>query len=565
MRIGITLILGLLTLFSSAQSKRDNATIQPYKQIHITDWQSVKSDQSNIAWLKHTLGLSNSESLELRNKTKGVSGMHFQYIHQLDGSEVLSSGINLHLYNNGKALIQSYLINTDLITVEANPLSLPYYVQSNDHLIPCSKRLNQAKRQQWEFVTAYGEVITKVDRYEYFRDTTVRAKVFMVNPVNSANTVYGGMYVDNGDQTNDSLDAQLHEVEMHAQFRNDSFFLQHPKFRFREVSGPFLFDKYIQTTDTFFYTRDHKRFEAVNVFYHLTNYYEYLKQLGFDDYSLEVEIDVHGIGGDDNSRFDPSEYTLEFGDGNVDDAEDIEVALHEYTHALSTTANYTMGNSKQRDAMEEGNCDYISKSYSRSVNDHNSYKVFSWDGHNEFWGGFIINSTERYPDDLKNQINADRDIWSSALMCIYDFLGRETTDALVLEHLSYQFSNATMPDMAEILLHVDTILNSGANYSAIKECFVQKGFMEYFASVSDVQDLPQHMVKNSLAFALGEGDLEVSDKKPFSLEFFDALGKSVLKMSGDSSYHISPDQLSKGMYFLKVVQGNSTYSLKLVR
>lgn len=565
MRIGSILILGLLSLIANAQSMQNKGELQPYKQWYFTDWKSDISDQSNLNWLKNTLQLAEYEGLKLKKKTTTKAGIHFQYVHTIQNSEVVSSGVNLHLYTNGNALIQQYLISTKSVAVEANPKALPYLILSGTRLLPCERRLNDAKRQQWEYITEFNEVVLKEDRYQYYRDTTVRARVFMVNPVNSAKTSYGGMYVDNGDQTNDSLDGQLQEVEMYAQYRNDSFFLQHPKFKFREVSGPFLFDKYIQTTDSFFYTRNQKRFEAVNVFYHLTNYYNYLKQLGYDSYAEAVDIDVHGIGGDDNSRFDPSSYTLEFGDGNVDDAEDIEVVLHEYTHALSTTANYTTGNSKQRDAMEEGNCDYICKSYSRSVNDHNSYKVFSWDGHNEFWNGFVINSTKRYPDDLKNQINADRDIWSSALMCMHDFIGRETTDELVLEHLAYQFSNSTMSDMAAILLHVDTILNGGSNYSAIKECLVQKGFMQYSASVDKLEALPSHYVKNSLAFALGEGNLLVSDKEPFNLEFYNLQGKLMLQFSGASSYTIEPHQLAKGMYFVKLIQGNQSYSLKLVR
>lgn len=563
-RIGSLLIVLFMAFLSLAQSITSEE-VHPYSTKYIDNWSETLSDIGNIKWLKTELGLGASEDLVLKRKTEGNTGTHFQYVHLISGSEVIGSGVNLHLYKNGKALLQNYLINATTLSIDPISAETPYLILKNSRLNACYRVLNDDIRQQWEYRNAKGDLILQTDRYQYFKDTTVKAKVFMVNPVNSARTSYGGMYRDFGDQSNDSLEAQQYTVDMYAQFRNDSFFLKHPKFSFQDVSAPFYFDPYTNTTDTFFYTRDNKRFEAVNIFYHLTTYHDQLVDLGFESLMEPVQIDPHGIGGSDNSRFDPLAYTLEYGDGNVDDAEDGEVVLHEYAHSLSTTANYTIGNGKQRDAMEEGNCDYLSKSYSRSVNDYNSYNVFSWDGHNEFWNGFIINSTERYPDDLKNFTNADRDIWSSALMCIYDFIGRETTDELVLEHLSYQYNTATMPDMAEIIMHLDTVLNAGANYEPIKECFVQKGFMQRSVSIEDISTSDQFSVLNSAGFVLGTANAEIKSDEEFNIVIYNVNGQLMREAESVRSFSLSPEEFAKGLYIVQITQAQKQYSLKLIR
>lgn len=64
------------------------------------------------------------------------------------------------------------------------------------------------------------------------------------------------------------------------------------------------------------------------VYYHIDNSQRYMQSLGFNNIqNNSIIADPHGCqncpGGDDNSAYFPSTNRLTFGQGGVDDAEDI--------------------------------------------------------------------------------------------------------------------------------------------------------------------------------------------------------------------------------------------------
>src|SRR5690606_4713427 len=137
----------------------------------------------------------------------------------------------------------------------------------------------------------------------------------------------------------------------------------------------------------------------------------------------------------DNSIFypAPSPKRIAFGIGGVDDAEDADVCIHEYAHFVSETASPGSNIGSQRNALDEGFGDYLAASYSTSINTFNRQWVYNWDGHNEFWNGRSVNSSKVYPHDTVSSIYRNGEMWSSALMKIYDEIGRAATDSLILQ------------------------------------------------------------------------------------------------------------------------------------
>lgn len=159
----------------------------------------------------------------------------------------------------------------------------------------------------------------------------------------------------------------------------------------------------------------------------------------------------------------------------MDDAEDAQVVIHEFTHALIDQAAPDTYLGDDRKSMEEGYGDYLAMSYSEHLTGKKETDVFSWDAHNEFWDGFIVNSPTTYR--LRTgKMNHDREIWSSFLTMIAERIGRTTTDELVLESLYYLQPNITMPEMGSILLHLDTVLHLARNSDVIQSCMMEKEF-----------------------------------------------------------------------------------------
>ena len=74
-----------------------------------------------------------------------------------------------------------------------------------------------------------------------------------------------------------------------------------------------------------------------------------------------VVADSHGTMADNSYFANPS--SLYLGTGGVDDAEDADVIVHEYTHFLSWNANQSNGSNAtlERQAIDEGLCQFLGR------------------------------------------------------------------------------------------------------------------------------------------------------------------------------------------------------------
>ncbi len=197
-----------------------------------------------------------------------------------------------------------------------------------------------------------------------------------------------------------------------------------------------------QPTSDFDFTRDEQGFEAANCYHHIDKNMRYINfDLGIPLVSMYnggvIRYDPHGFNGADNSSYGSG--NLNFGEGGVDDAEDMDVILHELGHGLHDWV--TNGSLSQVNGLSEGTGDYWANSYKRSLGfwtpaDASYYYVFGWDGHNPFWPGRVTNYGAMYPGGLTGQIHTDGQIWATVLLEIWEIIGREKTDTAVLEGLA---------------------------------------------------------------------------------------------------------------------------------
>ena len=91
-------------------------------------------------------------------------------------------------------------------------------------------------------------------------------------------------------------------------------------------------------TNTFSYNRHQDEFEQVMAYYWVTEAQKYIQSLGFGTTRRPVNMEsqdvrINQYGADNSFSWDKKDL-LRFGKGGVDDAEDAEVILHEYGHAI---------------------------------------------------------------------------------------------------------------------------------------------------------------------------------------------------------------------------------------
>jgi predicted small secreted protein len=284
-------------------------------------------------------------------------------------------------------------------------------------------------------------------------------KVFNPDPLSQAGVAYGGSYVDGaglGDVTNTALDnARVDVVLPEIDLTAGVYKLKSTYAEIKELGSPNK-GLFTQATPNFIFNRNQDGFEAVTAFYHLDKSLRYINQtLGIACIPYQsanagaVLFDPHGADADDNSFY--TNGTLQFGEGGVDDAEDADVILHELGHGIHDWI--TGGALSQVNGLSEGCGDYWAVSYSRSLNQWSSNApqynwVFDWDGHNSFWGGRTTAYGASYSGGLVNQIHTDGQIWATALMKIWDGIGREKTDKAFLNGLDLTVSNTNQQNAA---------------------------------------------------------------------------------------------------------------------
>ncbi|MFT5778997.1 MAG: hypothetical protein ACI837_001954, partial [Crocinitomicaceae bacterium] len=280
--------------------------------------------------------------------------------------------------------------------------------------------------------------------------------VFLPDPLSVAGAPYAAPYLDNNDATNASFDATMSTVTLlDIDFSGGLYRLVGPYAEVQNFENPNN-GLFAQASSSFNFDRNDDAFEAVNCYYHIDNSMRYINvTLGISlmpfQYSSGVRYDPHGLNGADNSHYLGGSGRMSFGEGGVDDAEDADVILHELGHGLHDWV--TGGNLSQVNGLSEGSGDYWATSYSRSLNqwlpaDPEYQWMFSWDGHNPFWNGRITNYGALYPGGLTGAIHTDGQIWATALMRIYDIIGRDKVDAAFLEGLAMTGSSTNQQDAA---------------------------------------------------------------------------------------------------------------------
>lgn len=427
-----------------------------------------------------------------------------------------------------------------------------------------------------EVIISGGQVVHQSDLHRYFagpNDTTVSVRVFDPDPLTTAQVNYGGQYIDDSDKNTGVLNVERQQRTTTFSYVNGIFKSENDFVRIVEFSAP-VTTPASSSSDQFNYTRDKDEFEDVNVMFHITQQSRHIANLGYPQLpGYQVQVDAHAIGGADQSFFSTGifPYRLYFGEGGVDDAEDADVILHEFSHAVIYEAAPSNTNSTERSCIEEAICDYFAVSYSRTVNNFNADQVFNWDGHNAFWPGRKAKSDKNYGQVSFGSGNfyLHTDLMASPLLEIYDLLGRNTTDQLVLEMIYNLTAKTTMPEVGWYILLSDSLLNGGMNSAIITAAFNARGIIPHLVGLDENAFAEAKItISNSYGFAMG-GELIIhSEEKLAAWKMYDMQGRLVSEANGiDANIsRVSAEGLPAGVYLLQATTTKgSTRSLKITK
>jgi len=544
---------------------------------------------------------ANGSGLRLVSHISSRGGEHFRFVQTLNGRAVFRGAAKINLAKDGRLLsLADHTFPTDAATDLTFPDHGPYHQGLLEHysyapngklerydltevffddgtgqMLPCIRLevLDDLGRAYEMVLNKEVRVIYQNDLLAYASaplapiDTLVTLSVFMPDPLTSAGVEYGSPFVDNNDQDVAQINAERVNAQARVTFDNGVFTLEGPYARIEDTSSPTVAAA-TSTTNTFSFTRSQDGFEDINAYYHITAFQNYIQSLGFNNLAnYAISIDTHALNGSDNSNFNPasSPPRLSFGEGGVDDAEDADVIIHEYGHAIMHSAAPGTNNGTERKALDEAVGDYFASSYSRSINPAGWDRVFSWDGHNEFWPGRSTISTDHYPEDLNMNIYTDADIWSATLMQIWGDIGREVTDAIMMQAAFSFFEGMSMSQAAVIFIQADTVLYGGAHFTPIRQRMYDRGLIPWNVDVPEAIAQPYQVIGMS-GYAAGRDELLIRLDRPIvgRYDVIDALGR----VAGTGSFSGTDIRINpltcKGAHVIRISTGAGVWSVRAV-
>ncbi len=257
------------------------------------------------------------------------------------------------------------------------------------------------------------------------------------------------------------------------------------------------------------FTRAENGFEDVNAYFHIHRNQEWVQSLGYRGARAvapyAVPVDAHAVAGEDNSFFVPSgtqtgRGALFYGEGGTDDAEDADLVVHEYAHALMewiAPGTFGGGFGSESRALGEGTADYWAFSAHvdvRRASGRDPYCFADWDA--RCW---LDASSERcaYPagSDCLRRLDSARTmadyepgeqsgiehrngaIWSSALRELREQIPRNELDTIVLESIYGAPPRPTFAVMARRLIETDRELYQGAHIGLICTAMGKRGIL----------------------------------------------------------------------------------------
>jgi zinc metalloprotease ZmpB len=241
-------------------------------------------------------------------------------------------------------------------------------------------------------------------------------------------------------------------------------------------------------TNTFLYNRSQDEFEQVMAYYWITEAQKYIQSLGFGSARRPINKEAQDVrlnqwGADNSFSWDKKDL-LRFGKGGVDDAEDAEVILHEYGHALqdSQQTPFGYGASVEARAIGEGFSDYWAVTVADVVAPTlDAPCVADWDSvsYTSTTPHCLrrVDTNLHYPEDLDGRVHHDGMIWSRALWDIRGAVGHVVADTVILE-AQFDMPDPTMPQLAARTVAVARQLYGRNVANRVQAAFAARGILE---------------------------------------------------------------------------------------
>lgn len=553
----------------AAQDMLSRSSEAMYQQVGFS---ASTMQQDILSYCKHTLPELQDErsTVIIAAVRESKLGVHFTLQQLWNGIPVAGGEIKVNVNKFGQLISLSNGLwpVTDAVVSDHTP---QVWVWVNGSLLPGTVQEENGIRKILH--ADDGDLLFSENLNKYFMpgDSMVQASVFFPDPLTSAQVPYGSPYIDSNDADVAVLNLERKTVQMKAWFDGTQFSLVNRYFKLMEFSSPVI-QPVTSLTPVFDYTRSQSGFEDVNAFYHLNVYHRHLDSLGYLFLINDtVLVDAHALGTSDQSMF--SSYNgkpaLFLGVGGVDDGEDADVIIHEYSHSIINRATDTDNLTNERMAIDEAICDYFAIAHSKRFSTYNWKKIFNWDGNNPAiqWAGRSAATSKTYPYQTAQNFYWNSEIFSGTMADLDDLIGSALTEDILLSSLSMMTRSTTMRTMCQLMLDADSILYNKQHWFPIQQAFMGRNIISSMVGVGHSLAANHFSIINSAAFTAGSGEVEIQhpSSNQIKVVVLDIFGREVMQRSAQHTVRIAPHELPRGVYILEISSGNQQHVARLLR
>ncbi|MBP9688449.1 MAG: T9SS type A sorting domain-containing protein [Bacteroidia bacterium] len=562
----LIIISSILCLTLSTVNAQHNATTRLQQQAPTSIYLNALPIDNNIVTSAQN-ATNSTQNLVLTNYSESKIGKHYLYQQMHNGVAIYGAYLKVNTNKKGQILNSfSTLIDVAKLNIEQTPVGInSYWVVSDENLLAAS-----AQKQGYNFTLkqADGTVLYQTETRKYYTDTTIKAMVFNPDPLTTAGVTYGqnGTYKNFNDSDYVLLNSQRQWVTLPARFDSGKFILANKYAAITDLKSPNA-APVTSLNDTFEFTRKQLGFKEVMAMYHISQVQAYIQSLGFNDLvNYQLKVDAHSGNADQSFFSYEPDTSLNFGLGGVPDAEDADVIVHEYTHAISHSLNSENTIGTERRAIEESICDVMSCAYSKRLNPFRWRNIFSWDGNNDYWSGRNGASTKTYLNKVGDYYS-DSEIWSSAMNNLIEIIGEDEVLKLLFNVIPQLAPNSTMPQAAQLMYDTDSIINNGINRWLLAEEFVARKLGDFYTNTNEYLLENNFIIANTLAFASGTdlASIKLKQTGTFNVQIFDANGRSVLNQNTVDEVRLNPANYNTGIYLAHITYKGKTTYFKLIR
>lgn len=500
------------------------------------------------------------QKLELVYSTQSLIGKHEIYYHTHQNLPIFNKLIKKNTFSSKVHVFDTEIrlspLNRNLLSSDTILNEKSGFLFDKGNLISVSAFtiMDTIGKSFTLYLNNQNYTIHHISHNSNLKDTLITGSVFLPDPLSSSGESYGGSFIDSNDETNDDIDKELKEVQLYATFEDGKFLLKNKHLKISNHSAPDI-QPTERTEPIFEFNRSEIGFEEINALYHISRFADYIKDtLGFKNIvNYQIAVDVYALNGGDQSEFISSTNPprLNFGQGGVDDAEDADVLIHEYSHAVSHSAAPGTLIGYERRAMDEGLADFWAAAYSKMLNEYNYKEIFNWDGHNEFWDGRSIDNQKKYTDGLTGNKYEDGELFGALLMDVRNNIEDSIADKIILQSIYSWYPNMNFSDAFDQIMKADTLMYNSENSEILHWVGCNRGVLTENCENIVEKNISKFNINYTL---LNQGILELSHPTlNTSVKIFTLDGKLYFSKILNGK-HIKLPDIKQGIYILQIDQ-----------